>query len=487
MARILCIWFPDWPLRRPDAPPDEPCQVVDASGAVVAASDGALTAGVRTGMRRREAEVLCPAVVTLLADPAAETIAFEPVARAIEDVVPRVELAAPGFAYVPVAGAVRYYGSEDALVSRVVTAIEAVAGPGGRIGLADGPFAARMAAGVATDGPVVVGDTPAFLAGVDVATLGVEELVDTFRWLGVRTLGDLAALPRAAIASRFGTPGLDAHRIASGDDRAVAPRRIPEGVVVEDDFDPPLDDLERAAFAARSLAGRLLEAVAPTGGMPHRVDVEAEAADGSVRSRTWRSAHPFSEVELAERVRWQIHAWVDSGGVPGGISRLRLVPADSSDRGRQLRLDEDMASEDDARRALGRAQGLVGPDAVLMAMPQGGRDPAERVHWYRWGEHPDAPPLDEKAPWPGRLPEPSPTLVPPDPRPFDIEWEDGFPSRVRLGSRWEPVLGWAGPWRRTGRWWDGEGAADRYQVVTSAGAFLCEVRHGRCWLVGVYD
>jgi protein ImuB len=166
---------------------------------------------------------------------------------------------------------------------------------------------------------------------------------------------------------------------------------------------------------------------------------------------------------------------------------MREIPADVSDRGRQLLLGEDAASEADASRALSRAQGLVGPDAVLMAMPQGGRDPGERAHWYRWGEEPEAPPRGLDAPWPGRLPEPTPALVPPEPRPFEIEWEDGFPVRVRLGSRWEPVLGWAGPWRHTGRWWDGETAADRYQVVTSAGAFLCEQRDGRSWLVGVYD
>jgi protein ImuB len=487
MARTLCVWFPDWPLRRPDSPPGRPVQVVDDAGTVVAATPYAVAAGVRVGMRRRQAEVLCPGAVTLLADPGAEAVAFEPVATAIEDVVPRMEMASPGLVYLPAAGAARYYGGEDALVARLAAALEAVAGPGGRIGLADGPFAARRAAGAAADGPVIVADTAAFLAGLDVAALGVEELADTFRWLGVHTLGDLAALPRAAVASRFGTTGLDAHRIASGEDRPVTPRRIPEGVFVEDEFETPLDDLDRAAFAARSLAGRLLEAVAPTGGMPHRVEVEAEPASGPVRSRTWRSAHPFSEVELAERVRWQIRAWVEAGGVPGGIVRLRLIPADLSDRGRQLRLDEDAASQDDARRALSRAQGLVGPDSVLMAAPQGGRDPGERVHWYRWGEQPGARALDEKAPWPGRLPEPSPALVPPDPRPFEVEWEGGFPTRVRLGSRWEAVLGWAGPWRRTGRWWDGEPAADRYQVVTSAGAFLCEVRDGRCWLVGVYD
>jgi len=68
-----------------------------------------------------------------------------------------------------------------------------------------------------------------------------------------------------------------------------------------------------------------------------------------------------------------------------------------------------------------------------------------------------------------------------------VEWDDGSPVRVRLGSRWEPVLAWAGPWRHTGRWWAGEEAADRYQIVTSAGAFLCELQGGACYLAGVYD
>ena len=460
--------------------------MVDASGTVIAVTPDAHALGARVGMRRGEAEALAPTAVTLVSDPGAEAVAFEPVARAIEAVVPSLEMAAPGLAYLPVAGAVRYYRSEAAVMDRVVAAAESVAG-GGRFGLADGPFAARMAADHAVTGPLIVTDTAAFLAGVDVAAIGVEELVATFRWLGIGTLGGLAALPRAAIASRFGPAGLEAHRIASGEDRMIRPRHLTDNVLVEEVFDPPLDDFERAAFAARALAGRLLEELAPSGARPHRVDVEVEAARGMIRARTWRSSHPLSEVELAERVRWQLRAWIESGGVPGGVVRLRLMPTDLSDRGRQLRLEEDAASESDARRALGRAQGLVGPDAVLQAVPQGGRDPGERVVWHRWGELPATAALDPKAPWPGRLPAPSPSLVPPQPRPFEVEWEEGFPVRVRLGSRWEPVLGWAGPWRQTGRWWEGEAAADRYQVVTSAGAFLCEVRDGRSWLVGVYD
>jgi len=461
--------------------------VIGDDGMVTAANAPAAAAGVVVGMPRRRAETLCPAAVTLEADPAAEAAAFESVARAVEDLVPRVEVAVPGLLFVPVAGAVGYYEGEEALVARVVEAVAGAAGPGGRIGLADGPFAARLAASRAGEEPMIVADTAAFLADVDVAAAGSGEVAETFRWLGITTLGELAALPRAAVASRFGTPGLHAHRIAGGEDRAVHPRPLPEDFSVEERFDPPLEDLEQAAFAARSLADRLLEALGPWGGRPHRVVVEAESAGGARRSRTWRSADPFTEAEVAERIRWQLRAWVESGGVPGGMARLRLLPADLSDRGRQLLIAEDAASELEARRSLARAQALVGPDAVLQARPQGGRDPGERVRWFRWDEDPPLPQHDPDAPWPGRLPDPPPALVPPESRPLEVEWDDGFPMRIRLGSRWEPVLAWAGPWRRTGRWWEGEQAADRYQIVTSAGAFLCEVSDGVCLLTGVYD
>lgn len=480
------MWFPDWRLRRPDAPPGEPCQVV-GGGVVLAADALATAAGVAVGMRRRQAETLCPAVVTLAADPGAEAAAFEVVAAAVEGLVPRVEVATPGLLFVPVAGAVGYYGGEGPLVSRVAEAVAEAGGPGAHLGLAAGPFAARLAAAAASGGPVIVADTRAFLAGLDVAVLGREEMAATLRWLGITTLGALSALPREAMASRFGPPGLEAHRLASGEDRGVQPRPLPEDLVVEERFDPPLQDLEQAAFATRSLAHRLLAGLGPWGGAPHRVVVEAESASGVARSRTWRSADPFSEAEVAERVRWQLRAWVESGGVPGGLAVLRLAPADRSDRGRQLHLGEDAASDLEATRALARAQALVGPEAVLQARPQGGRRPGERVLWHRWGEPAPAPERDPRAPWPGRLPGPSPALVPPEPRLLEVEWDGGSPERVRLGSRWEPVLAWAGPWRHTGRWWAGEEAADCYQVVTSAGAFLFEVQGGACYLAGVYD
>lgn len=438
-------------------------------------------------MVRREAEGLCPAATVLVRDLGEEWRRFEPVVASIEEIVPRVEIVEPGLALVPVGGAVRYYGDEETVVSIVAGKLEA-GGVDARIGVADGPFAATWAAHSATSGqPRLVPDTRAFLASLDIATLDHDDLVSTFRWLGVTTLGALAGLPREAIASRFGDIGLAAHRLAHGEDRTVDPRRIPPELAVEARFEDPLELTDQVAFAARGLAVRLVEGLRREGIAPHRVLIEAETDDGEVRSRIWRSADPFTEDALSDRVRWQLQAWVDEGRrTSGGIVRLRLDPSDLSGEGRQLGLFTDEVARVEAERAFARVQTLVGPDGVLEATRQGGRLPSEQVAWSRWQE-PVVRERDETAPWPGATPGPAPALVPPEPTRLEVEWEGGMPVRVRLGTRWEPVLSWAGPWRSTGSWWRGDQPVDRYQLVTSAGAFLCVVRASVTYLAAVYD
>ncbi|HSO49732.1 MAG TPA: DNA polymerase Y family protein [Acidimicrobiia bacterium] len=510
--RTLCVWFPDWPLTDVEVEPDRPCFVFEdrpsrVSGGeaqrIRAANPAARQAGIEHGMGRRAAEALCPTALDLARDLAAETRRFEQVVLVLEGLIPRVEVVEPGLAFVSVEGAILYYGGEGPLVERVDKELSNVIDQprsGLRIGLAEGPFAARWAATSADQGPRVIEDTAAFLSTLDISTLEKDELIATFRWLGVSTLGELAGLPREAVASRFGYLGLHAHRLASGEDQAPQPRSIPPHLAVEAFYDDPLETLDQVAFSARALSVRLMLGLRKEGLAPHRVEITAAAANGKERSRTWRSADPFIAATLTERVWWQLRAWVEQGGVPGGLTRLRLDPSDLSGDGRQLALLEPVAGLDgtlgwqgydpgrpEVERALARAQALVGPEGVLQATPQGGRMPAEQVLWYRFGEEPGVAERDVSAPWPGATPGPSPALVPPEPVPFDIEWDEGIPTRVRLGSRWEPVLNWAGPWRLTGRWWKGEPHADRYQLVTSAGAFLVVVRNGSSFLAGVYD
>ena len=483
-----------WSLTRQDASPDEPTLVVDDR--VTGATPDVIATGVSLGMLRREAEAMAPFATVLIRDPGEETRRFESVVLAVEELVPRVEMMAPGLLYVPMAGAIRFYGGEEPLATRISEEMGRMTGHlrGGEalIGVADGPFAARWAAATADVGrPKVIDDTPGFLATLDLSTLreamGGEEMIETFRWLGVGTLGDLARLPRDVLATRFGHHGLLAHRLASGDDRQVDPRDIPADLSVVMEFEDPLESLDAVAFVARVLAERLTRGLRSAGVAPHTVTITVGSAAGTGRERVWRSADPFTERAITDRVWWQLRAWIEASGVPGGISSLAIRPDDLSGEGRQLGLLSDESSFVETERALTRAQALVGPEAVLNGRAQGGRMPGERVSWSRWGEEVLPSRHDPAAPWPGSTPAPSPALVPPTLQPIQVDWDEGMPSRVRLGSRWEPVLTWSGPWRLAGRWWEGEGDADRYQIVTSVGAFLCLVSDGGTFLAGVYD
>ncbi len=484
------MWCPDWPLGRPDAPSGDTVLVIGApdrgASRVVAASPDAYGAGVSLGMARREAEGLCPGATVLDRDLGEETRRFDPVVEMLSEIIPRVEVSEPGLVFIPVAGAVRYYGGEEAIVELLAGKLAAASIPH-RLGLADGPFAAFWAARTA-DEPQIVTDTTAFLSQLDVSTLGHDDLIATFRWLGVDTLGSLANLPRDAIASRFGPVGLQAHRLAHGEDRMIDPREIPPEAAVESKYEDPLYSIDQLAFSAKQLAAKLIAELRARGAAPYRITVIMEGTDGVVRERVWRSADPFTEAALADRVWWQLRAWTESDrGSQRGIIRLKLDPSDLSDDGRQLSFFVDETSRIEAERALARIQTLVGPDAVLQAVPQGGRMPAEQVAWHRWGEEPTVT-RPVGAPWPGATPSPTPALVPPEPPRLEVEWDEGTPVRVRLRARWEPVLTWSGPWRMTGNWWKGEGSVDRYQIVTSAGAFLCTVdASGITHLAGVYD
>lgn len=484
------MWFPMWSLGRPDAASYDSLLIVDDR--VTAATDDVLAAGVVLGMPRREAEAMAPFTNVLARDLGEETRRFEPVVRMVEDLVPKVEVVAPGLVFVPVAGAVRYYGGERKLAEAIATAISVGEVPDHRVGIADGPFASRWAAAMSSSGePNIVEDTIGFLSGLDLETLresmGGTEMIDTFRWLGVSTLGDVVRLPRETLASRFGNQGILAHRLASGEDRQVDPREIPPELSVRMEFEEPLEHLDAVLFAGKNLAERMIAGLRKSGSAPHTVEITCRPARGRTQSRVWRSADPFSESALFDRVRWQLSAWVETAGVPGGIVALCISPADISGEGRQMGLLEDESTVVETERALVRAQALLGPDAVLEARAQGGRLPVERVTWSRWGEEKTTEERDSLAPWPGDTPKPAPALVHPTLKSVQIEWDAGLPSRIRLGSRWEPILTWSGPWRLSGRWWLGEADMDRYQLVTSAGAFLCVVSGEGSFLAGVYD
>ncbi|HUR72952.1 MAG TPA: DNA polymerase Y family protein [Sporichthya sp.] len=518
-ARTIAIWSPDWPVVTAAAAagldPAAPA-VVLAAGRVLACTASAREAGVRRGLRRREAQYRCPDLAVLARDLAEEARAFEPIVVVVESLAPGVEIVRPGLCTVSARGPARYFGGDPAAAARLADEASA-AGPGDlcRAGVAEGAFAAALAARAGTIVPA--GRTPEFLAPYPVDVLDRPDLADLLRRLGLRTLGDFGSLPAADVTARFGADGGFAHRLARGEDpRPPDARTPPPDLVVSTHLDPPAEQVERAAFAARPLADRLHARLVDAGLGCTRLTVEAETEHGERHERVWRYEGVLDAAAIADRVRWQLDGWLTArqtsrqGRPSGGIAVLRLTPDEVIPHGGdQLGLwthGADAEAADRAARALARVQGMLGQPAVLTAVLAGGRGPGERVRYVAWGDPRKQLEREaaESGPWPGRIPAPSPALVPPAPVPAQLVDDVGLPvaissryaisappARLRVGEEApRPVLSWAGPWPAEERWWDAGAAAVkvRVQVATADGAGWLLISQGGQWFVeAVYD
>ena len=446
--------------------------------------------------------------------PGPDARAFEQVVATVEEFCPKVEVLRPGTCAIGVRGPARYFGGESELARKIAAAVRKI-GFSGQVGVADGLFAAELAARLG--GPpgsagliVPQGGAPAFLAGQPVAELGIPELGYLLPRLGITTLGEFAALPAVEAANRFGTQGVLAHRLASGlDPRPLAPRPPSVDLSAAREFDPPVEQSEPVVFAAKSLADQMHARLAAGGLACVRVQVQVHSADGRQMTRFWRHDGLLSGLAVAERVRWQLDGWRPGrsadgegpgpGAAAGGITLLRLIP-DQLVRavGRQLGLWGDAVVSDRVARAAVRVQAMLGHGAVTRPVLAGGRSPAEQVLLVPFGDA-GVPERPADRPWPGSIPAPAPAAIYPVPLPARVTDDSGEAvsvtgrAQVSAPPAWISAAGvparaitsWAGPWPLTERWWDPARARRqaRFQLVTDDGsAWLAVVQDGR-WLV----
>jgi protein ImuB len=547
MARMVTVWCPDWPIVAAGVAAGGPAVVLHANR-VVARSPAAAAEGVVIGQRRRQAQQLCPDVALLDHDPDRDARAFEPVVRAIGRFAPRLEVVEPGWLCLGARGPSRYFGGDERLAERLVRAVHDEAGsavPGvGRqpaivsvgVGIADGRFAAAVAARRAGRDPIVValGATPDFLAPLPVAWLHHAgevdpELVGLFARIGLARLGDLAALPAGDVLARFGPPGRHAHRLAGGaDDRPAGGAEPPLERRVEEAFDDPVVQLEPLIFVAKHLADQVVAALAAEGRVCTRLGVTAETEHGERTERAWYRAAGMSAPAMVERVRWQLDGWMASGEVSAGVVLLRLTPDEvRGDDGEQVRLwGGPSAADERAARTIARLAGMVGDQGVLVPAWRGGRLPGDRYCWVP-ASTTDLTDTDDTAerlrplplesgnsgagggvpgragPWPGALPAPSPAVVPPDAQQAELLDATGRP--VAVSGRGElsaapavltvagrpplDVTAWAGPWPVDERWWEPSRhrRLARLQVVTADGsAHLVLAEHRAWWVAATY-
>ena len=340
-------------------------------------SPAAETFGIHPGMRMGEALARCPRLVLVPPDPVGVADAWEGVLVRLESIGAAVEAPDPGQACFDARGLRRLHGGHlDGVLRETRRALDRPA----RIGAGPTRFAALAAASVArARRPRVVdaagalaflGEQPVTLLRHRAQTAGLpEQLVR----LGVETLGDLAALPRDALADRFGAPGLLAHRLASGEDdppRArVAGERLEEGLEL-----PEAGNGQQLERALGLLIDRLLARPERRGRTLRAAVLSATLVEGG----TWRERVVFRE-STADATRLRLALGGKLALLPAPAETLRLA-ADrlGPPHGAGGALFDDGAAERRARlrEAIRQTRAAAGPDAALRVLEV---DPDSRV------------------------------------------------------------------------------------------------------------
>jgi nucleotidyltransferase/DNA polymerase involved in DNA repair len=355
--------------------------------------------GVVREMRLGEAMSRCPGLRLVPPDPEGVRSLWNTVLDRLEAIGAQVESDRAGAAYFESGGLRGLHGGD---LTGVLAAARRTLGPGARFGAAPCRFAAHAAAlqvrprrghreapapgsaGRAAKYSFVVEERAQrdFLAPLPVSLLRtrfeLEALPELFEQLGIRTLGEVAALSARAVAERFGHPGLLALDLTRGRDTPLEPRRPPEPVTERLDLPEAASgqQLERAlelllarVLARRERRGRALRALA----------VSARFVAGG----TWRIVITLRNAS-ADPERIQVAVAPKLAGLPAPAESLALeVEAFGPPAHDQGRLLDEAAAIRRARlgEAVRQARQAAGSEAALkiLEVDSGSRVPERRA------------------------------------------------------------------------------------------------------------
>ena len=348
-------------------------------GVVSAASYEARRFGVHSAMSLREALRRCPDGVFLPVDGRRYQAASREVMAVLRRFTPAVEPISIDEAFLDVTGSTALFGDGPTIARRIKDAVRDEVGLTASVGVATTKLVAKIASDLRKpDGLVVVepGDEASFLAPLPIARLwGVGEKTATvLADYGVRTIGDLAALPPDVVIRRFGKHGASLVERARGLDADPVHEGDPaKSIGHEHTFDTDTSDpeiIERTLLAmADGVAGRLRSA----GVRASTIAVKIRDSSFRTITRQRTLAEPTDLTEPIFRAAVEL-ARPEVRGI-----RVRLLGVTASHLGEREQLG--LFADDDPRRraaieAADRLRRRYGADAVTRARLVGARLPA---------------------------------------------------------------------------------------------------------------
>lgn len=472
---FLALRFPFLPAdrcRRGGAPPDPPFALVERQGnalRLAAVSPEALALGLLPGLPLADARARLPTLAALPHDPAADAALLRRLARHALDFTPLVALEPPQALLLDIAGSAHLFGGAEGLAANLLARIEAE-GVAHAHALGDTPDAALAFARM----PEAGGDWRRLPA----AALGLpadEEAA--LRRAGLRTLADIAARPRRALAARFGLTALTAlDRIAGGLVRPLKPHGRPPGLRFELRLPEPLLTAQAVDFVLARLAARAATRLSRLGLGGRRFTAGLVRTDGACQQLTIESGRPTRDAAaitalFAERIQ----ALSDPLDPGFGYDRFLLDVGGAEPLAvSQPALDGDAGNGSALDALIDRLSIRFGADRLLRLQP------ADR-HIPEQAQRRVPARATRPAPWPAGPLEDTPMrplflLDPPEPVEVLAEVPDGPPHRFRWRRCQHRIALAEGPERIAPEWWrsrsgrlDAGNTRDYWRVEDEAG------------------
>lgn len=482
----LCLRLPSLPLEALPLPGDGPCVVFERSGQrkrLVCGNPAAEALGLAPGIELGSAAALAPQLRAVERNPRAEREALRVLAAACYAFSSQVTVQpgspVPGAhaVWLEVAGSLGLFGSLEALCARLRQALAAL-GHRAELGIAPTPEGASLLAGLppALDrsalwhalGPLPLGRLPVSV-----------EAREALKGSGLRTLGEVLALPLDALARRFAPAFTDWLGRLTG--RLPDARRLyrpPDHYRRKLELAGEVETTEGLRFPIRRLLAELAAALVArdAGVSAFTLELEHEAGVPSLLevglaspSRDAAHLQLLAQSRLEQlRVRAPVQALV--------LRAERFAPV----RVRQFDLfDPRSAEEDEWRAVLDRLRARLGVAAVQGLGLRADHRPEKAWVGVAGGE--DGNGVGGNGVRPRMGSDPITAIAAARPRPLWL-----LPEPRALGEAPRCVRG---PERIEAGWWDGADAQrDYYVAETGEGARLWVYREagGRWFLHGLW-
>jgi DNA polymerase-4 len=300
---------------------------VEGRGVVCAASYEARPFGVHSAMPIAKARRLCPQAIFL----PVRMQHYAQISRQIREIflsfTPLVEPLSLDEAFLDVHGCEGLFGPAPDIGRQLKARIKAETGLTASVGVAPNKFLAKLASDYGKpDGFVVLRPerVTEFLASLPVSRIwGVGAKGEKrLHALGIRTIGQLAALPEEALGDQFGEVGRHIWRLAHGeDDRQVVPDREAKSISTETTFATDIGDREVLRTCLLDLVDHLASRLRHAGIHAHGIDLKLRSSE----FKTFFRSQSLPEATNLTEPLWQAASTLFERSLSPDMLPLRLL------------------------------------------------------------------------------------------------------------------------------------------------------------------